>query len=225
MHNSVRQVIETETNTMLEDYGDLIVQNIGAALLVPDEDLGGGDTLPIRETIADYDVMGDVDRYGADEAVLLSQKLRGLQVILGDSDNDPTNIEFDYTFGFESELVDRDRQERNRPTTNSTVVPKDEVNNDVLYHLSGNVSGQIEDTNGSGQALDYKTSSETNYLNEVGVLPEVSARENLHETVQFSTTTGEEVIDQQSIKFFSNWQLYWLETDEPLEGRQVDLFE
>jgi hypothetical protein len=225
MHTSVRETVETEVNTRLEDFGDLIVQNVGVGLLIPAEDLGGGETLPFDQRVANYDVMGDVNRYGADEAVLLCQKLRGLQILLAGSDEDPTNLEFRYVFGFDSDQVVRDRQDDNRPTDNSVVLAANEVNNDVLYHLSGNVQGQVEDANGSSSAVNYITSDSTNYLHEVGVLPEVSARENLNETLQLSTTTGGEQIESQSIKFFTNWQLYWLETDEEVEGRRIDLLE
>ena len=225
MHTSVRETIETEVNTGLEDYGDLIVQNIGVGLLIDEADFGGGETLPFEGVVADYDVMGDVDRYGADEAVLLSQKLRGLQAVLADADEDPTNLDFRYTFGFGNDSVARDRQEDRRPGDDSEVLPANEVNNDVLYHLSGTVQGQIEDSNGSSSANDYKTTSETNYLNEVGVLPEVSARENLNEVLQISTTTSGEQITVQDFKFFTNWQLFWLETDNPLEGRRIDVLE
>jgi len=225
MHDSVRQTLEVETNTTIEDYGDLIVQNVGVGLLVPAEDIGGGDFLPFIGKIADYDVMGDVDRYGADEAVLLAQKLRGLQVTLSNYGNDPTNIEFRYTFGFNSDLVAREDQSTNDPSENASTFAANEVDNDVLYHLSGTIYGGIEDANGSSSPVNYQTRSETNYLQEVGVLPEVSARENLNEVVSLSTTTSQASIGDQAIKFFTNWQLYWLETDEPVEGRQIDLLE
>jgi len=225
MHTSVRETIETEVNTRLEDYGDLLVQNVGAGLLVPRTDIGAGQTLPFNLTVAEYDVMGNVDRYGADEGVLIGQKLRGFQLQLGGSEEDPTNIEFRYTFGFENDQVARDRQSEFKPSENSEVLNANEVNNDILYHLSGNVQGRVEDANGSSSGNDYKTTDETNYLHDVGVLPEVSARENLYEVLQISTTTGEEQITSQNIKLFTNWQLYWLETEEPVEGRRIDVLE
>jgi len=230
MHSNLRQTIETETNTTVEDYGDLIVQNLGVALLIERGSLGAGQTLPFTQRIADYDVLGDVDRYGADEAVLLAQKLRGLQFLLSGADEDPTNVEFRYTFGFDNDLINLDDQtDRNSPSGPNegevTVLASDEVNNDALYHVKGNVKGAIEDSNGSSAGYVYQTRSETNYMNEVGVLPECSARENLNEVLQVSTTTGAEEIDSQGIKFFTNWQLFWLETDEPLEGRQIDVLE
>lgn len=230
MHSNLRQTVETETNTTVEDYGDLIVQNLGVGLLIERASIGAGQTLPFNQRIADYDVLGDVDRYGADEAVLLCQKLRGLQMILGGADEDPTNVEFQYSFGFDNEQVDFDDQtDRNAPSGpddgDVTILASDEVNNDTLYHVKANVKGAIEDSNGSSSGHAYETSSETNYMNEVGVLPEVSARENLNEKLRVSTTTGNEEIDSQDLKFFTNWQLYWLETDEPLEGRQIDVLE
>jgi hypothetical protein len=225
MHNNVRQTLETETNTRLEDYGDLIVQNIGAKWLYPTEDTGPGSDLPIQGTAADYDVMGDIDRYGADEAVLLAQKLRRLEFRLTNSDEDPSNVDFLYTFGFNDDVLLPSQQPDNKPSPNGIAGAVSEVNNDVLYHTAGTAKAVLEDSNGSASGQPIVAEDETNYLNEVGVLPEVSARENLYETIQVTSTTGSESLNELGLKLVTSWQLYWLETDEPLEGRQIDLLE
>jgi hypothetical protein len=224
MHSSLRETVETEVQTHVEDYGDLIVQNIGARHRTPARNLP--DTLPIDGTLAEYDVMGEVDRYGADEAVLLAQKLRGLTVALQGTFTAEANIDFDYVFGFDAEqLAGRFNEDRNDTfgAASDTVV-FNEVDNDILYHVSGKASAGHRDTaSGTGAAPEsFFVSGQTNYLTEVGVLPEISARENLEEYL-FVDNTASEAPDDGQFRVYSNWQLYWLETDDEIEGRRIDI--
>jgi len=226
MHTSLREVLETEVTTRVESYGDLIVQNLGAAHVTPAANLPNA--LTIDGELAEYDVMGEVDRYGADEAVLLAQKLRGLTVALQGTYTNEANIEFSYVFGFDSDRLDNqfidDRGDEYG--SSSQILVRNEINNDILYHVNGKATAGFEDTGvGTGAAPEsFFTTDETNYLTEIGVLPEISTRENLSEYMVISSNQAQSPEDG-SLTIYSSWQLYWLETDDEIEGRRVDLFE
>jgi hypothetical protein len=224
MHSSLRNALETEVQTNVEDYGDLLVQNIMTEILVQASDLP--QVLPINTVVATHDVMGGVDRYGADEGVLLSQRLRSLTVALQGTYTNEANIRFRYGFGFDSEPfevevegnvdegfgADSDRYTSNR------------VDNDTLYFTSGKASAGYEDTGvGTGAGPEsHIVDDETNYLTGVGVLPEVSARESLFEYF-FAGTRATQAPEDGTLRLYSNWQLYWLETDDEIEARQIDI--
>jgi len=96
----------------------------------------------------------------------------------------------------------------------------------VLYHTSGTVEAGHRDTatGTGGGAAPFRTDDEMNYLHEVGVLPEVSARETLFEFWNVSSSTSADP-DDGALKLLANWQLYWLETDEEVSGRRIDITE
>jgi len=226
MHSSLRETLETEIQTHVEDYGDLVVQNLGARHLTPPGDLP--ETLPIDGTLAEYDVMGEIDRYGADEAVLLAQKLRGLTVALQGTATAEANIQFEYVFGFDAERIagrfNEDREDEYGDLADTRVT--NDINNDILYHVSGPVTAGFRDTS-TGTAASpepYNVSDETNYMTEVGVLPEVSSREDLEEYFFIASRLSEDP-DDVSLTIYTNWQLYWLETDDEVEGRQIDIMD
>jgi len=226
MHTSLRETIETEVQGRVEDYGDLLVQNIATEIIIPAANLP--DTLPFQGVVAaEHDVMGGVDRYGADEGVLLSQKLRNLTAALQGTFTNEANVNFRYVFGFGAELPEEveanvdegfgsgaDRRTSNR------------VDNDVLYHTRGKASAGFEDTGvGTGAGPEsFVSEDETNYIGEVGVLPEVSHRETLTERLSVSSRSAQDPEDGQ-FRLYSSLQLYWLETEAEIEGRQIDLFE
>jgi len=226
MHDSLRETLEREVQTSLEDYGDLIVQNLSArveisAAAVPQ-------ALPFNAIVGRHDVMGDVSRYGADEAVLLVQKLRGLDVALHGTASAEATVEFEYSFGFDPDFRsyerDSDLDGNINDGNNVEIRNQDRVDNDVLYFVSGEVEAGHRDTvNGTGGgASPFRTDDRTDYMDEVGVLPEVSARETMYEL--FSVTNQvSEAPDDVALYLFSNWQLYWLETDDEIEGRNIDL--
>jgi len=227
MHDSLRETIETEVDTHVEDYGDLIVQDISTRLVVFAAALP--QALPINETIGEHDVMGEVDRYGADEGVLLGQRLRGLDVSLHGTASAEATVEFEYRFGFDSgrlEYRSADRLEDNiNDGNNVSIVATDQVNNDDLYFVSGTVEAGHRDTangTGAGAAPFRSTDDETNYLTDIGVMPEVTARETLFENL-FVTNAVSEAPDDVALFLYSNWQLFWLETDDEIEGRQIDI--
>jgi len=226
MHTSLRETIETEVQTHVEDYGDLIVQTLGVSVRVPAANLP--EALPFDANVASHDVMGAVDRYGADEAVLLAQKLRGLTVALQGTATAEANVEFTYNFGFDGGNVDfrfeDDVDEGYGSATEQFTFS--EVNNDRLYSVAGKATTGFRDTStGTGGGPEsFFVSDETNYMTEIGVLPEVSARENLIEywNVGDSTSGGP---DDVSLVLYTRWQLYWLETDDEIEGRRIDVLE
>lgn len=224
MHTGLRETIETEVQTRVEDYGDLVVQSIGSRHRTPAANLP--DALPIKGTLAEYDVMGELDRYGADEGVLLAQKLRGLSVALQGTYTAEANISFQYVFGFDADGLDEtnreDRGDAYGSQADTTI--ENEVNNDVLYHVSGKATAGFRDTatDSSAAPETFFTEDETNYLTEIGVLPEVSLRENLEEYMFIASGPDEEPQDG-SLTIYSNWQLYWLETDDEVEGRMIDV--
>jgi len=226
MHNRVREVLETEVQTSMEDYGDLIVQNLGSRTQIQAADLP--DTLPIDAQLAEYDVMGEVDRYGADEAVLIGQKLRGLTVALQGSFSAEANIEFSYVFGFDADRLSfrlrDDRGDDYGAQTETGVI--NEVNNDILYHVAGKASAGYKDgaASAGGGPESFVSKDETHYLDEVGVLPEVSAREDLEEHMVITSAADADPDDGQ-LRVYSSWQLYWLETDDEIEARQIDMLE
>jgi hypothetical protein len=216
--------MESEVQTSVENYGDLVVQNIGSRHRTPASNLP--DTLPVDGQLADYDVMGELDRYGADEGVLLAQKLRGLTVALQGTYTAEANVEFEYTFGFDSDQVggvDNINRDDSYGSNADTRVAN-EVNNDLLYHVSGKATAGFRDTGTQTSAApeSFFTDSETNYMNEIGVLPEVSLREDLEEYMLITSGTDEQPNDG-SLTIYSNWQLYFLETDDDVEGRSVDI--
>jgi hypothetical protein len=222
MHSSLRETIETEVQTRVEDYGDLVVQNFGSRLNIPAADLPG--EIPFDETLNTYDCLGDVDRYGADEAVLLCQKLRMLEVSLLGTYSAETDITFRYQLGFDGEQMVE--EETNSFASGTTVDTVDDVDNDTLFFAAGSAMAQFAD-GGSGLSAGgdtFRTESETNYLTEVGVLPEVSARDSLFEHVTIDSPGAAEPEDGQ-VHLRSSWQLFWLETDDEIEGRQIDMFE
>ena len=223
MHASLRETIETEVQTHVEDYGDLVLQNIGSELILAAADLPG--LLPFDETMNTYDCLGDVDRYGADEAVLLGQRLRTLEVSLIGTYSAESDVTFLYELGFDGDRLERSQGER-FTGNGSNVETIDDVDNDVLYFTQGSASAQFSDTGNSVAAGGdmYRTESETNYMNEVGVLPEVSARDTLFEHILLDSPGAAEPEDGQ-IHVKSSWQLYWLETDDEIEGRQIDFLE
>jgi len=224
MHTGLRETIETEVQTRVEDYGDLVVQNLGAKHRTPAANLP--DALPIRGTLAEYDVMGELDRYGADEGVLLSQKLRGLTVALQGTYTSEANIQFQYVFGFDADGLDETNREDRGDAygTQADTTIENDVNNDVLYHVSGKATAGFRDTvtDSSAGPESFFSEDETNYLTEIGVLPEVSLRENLEEYMVIASDISETPEDG-SLTIYSNWQLYWLETDDEVEGRQIDI--
>jgi len=224
MHTSLRETIETEVQTHVEDYGDLVVQHLGARHITPAANMPNA--IPIEGKLAEYDVMGDLDRYGADEGVLLCQKLRGLTVALQGTYTAESNVEFAYVFGFDSDrLSERNRENRDDTygsAADTSIV--NEIDNDVLYHVSGKVSaGHRDSSTGTGAAPEsFFTTDETNYLTDIGVLPEVSLREDLEEFFFISSETSADP-DDGALTIFTNWDLYWLETDDEIEGRQIDI--
>jgi hypothetical protein len=172
--------------------------------------------------------MGAVDRYGADEAVLIAQKLRGLTVALQGTATSEANIEFTYTFGFDGGNISFQFEEDVDDGYGSATeqFTFNEVNNDVLYSVSGKATAGYRDTaTGTGGAPEsFFVNDDTNYMTEIGVLPEVSARENLIEywNVGDSTATSP---DDLSLSLYTRWQLYWLETDDETEARRIDVLE
>lgn len=226
MHASLRETIETEVSTAVEDYGDMIVQNIVTEIEVPARNLP--DALPIDTVVATHDVMGEVDRYGADEGVLLAQKLRSLTVALQGTYTNEASVEFRYGFGFNSDPFDideeRDVDEGFGASGNRYV--SNEVDNDTLYVASGKATAGFEDA-GVGTAASPESfilEDDTNYLTEIGVLPEVSARESLFEYFYARSRSGQ-APDDGTLRIYSNWQMYWLETDDEIEGRQIDVLD
>jgi len=224
MHTSLRETMETEVQTSVEDFGDLIVQNLGARHNTPAANLP--DALPIEGELAEYEVMGEVDRYGADEGVLIAQKLRKLIVALQGTYTAESNIEFEYNFGFG---VDRLNAEVNANRGDefgnaADTIEQSEVNNDMLYHVAGKATAGFRDTStGTGAAPEsFEATHETNYLTEIGVLPEVTSRETLQEYM-FLDSQFSEAPDDGALTIYSSWQLYWLETDDEIEGRQIDI--
>jgi len=224
MSMSLREQMETEVNTHVEDYGDLIVQNLRTSLLIPASNLPSA--LPLTATIAEHDVMGEVDRYGADEGVLLAQKLRGLEIALSGTFSAEAIVDCDYTLGFDSDRVqpkERDRFEE-RVSSNAVVEFTSEVDNDVLYHVAGTAEAGHRDTSTgtAASATPLKKTDETNYLAEVGVLPEVTPRDQLAETIRLAVSTGVSP-DDGGLKLFTSWQMYFLETDNEVDGRDIDI--
>jgi len=225
MHDTLRETLETEVQTSLEDYGDLVVQNIATRVQVSAAALP--QAIPFNAIVGRHDVMGDISRYGADEAVLLVQKLRGLDVSLHGTATAEATVEFQYSFGFDPDFMPYEvtaLSENINDGDNVNVLGQDAVDNDTLYFNAGQVeAGHRDTTNGTGAAgTPFRTDDETDYMDEVGVLPEVSARETLYET--FSVTNDvSEAPDDIALYLFSNWQLYWLETDDEIEGKSIDL--
>ena len=225
MHTSLRETLETEVQTHVEDYGDLLVQNIETDLRIPAANLP--DTLPVDTEVTSYDVMGDVDRYGADEAVLLAQKLRSLTVALQGTYTNEANVIFRYAFGFDTELDVTLRPNVDEGFgTQADVFEVNEIDNDILYHCNGKATAGFEDTGvGTGAGPEsHKAIDETNYLTEVGVLPEVSARENLNEYLYVNSPYSQ-APDDGTFRLYSSWQLFFLETDDEIEGRQLDVLD
>lgn len=224
MHNQVREAIETEVQTSMEDYGDLLVQNISTRVLVPAGNLPGA--LPINAVIGRHDAMGAVDRYGADEGVLLAQKLRSFEAALHGTFTAEATAEVEYVLGFSGEEI----PVTDRPNLEDGISPSTEIgaadgiDNDVLYHVAGTFEAGHRDTASgtAASATPFRVSDETNYLNEVGVLPEVSARDTLFENLVVGSDTSETPEDGP-IVVTSSWQLYYLETDDEIEGRQIEL--
>ena len=225
MHNSLRETIETEVQTHVEDYGDLVVQNLATRAEVSAGALP--QAIPFNELISSYDVLGDIDRYGADEAVLLAQKLRSLDVSLHGTFTAEATVEFDYRFGFSGEPIRyavADESDNINDGNNVVIVGQNDVDNDRLYQASGQVEAGHRDTANStaAGASPFRVTDETNYMNEVGVLPEVSARETLFERWNVQSGVAEDPEDG-ALYLHSNWQLYWLETDDEVEARQIDV--
>jgi hypothetical protein len=225
MHNSLRETIETEVQTHVEDFGDLIVQNIALEILVPAANLP--QVLPFNTVVARHDVMGDVDRYGADEGVLLAQKLRSLTVALQGTYTEEANVSFIYRFGFNGGIdttLETDVDEGFGPNSNRRV--SNDIDNDVLYQTTGKATAGFKDQSNSTAAApeSFIMSDETNYLTEVGVLPEVSLRETLFQTLSVRSVSDADPQDG-TLRLYASWQLYWLETDDEVEGRQIDLLE
>jgi hypothetical protein len=226
MVHSLRETLETEVQTHVEDYGDLIVQNIMTEIFVPASNLP--DALPIDQVVATHDVMGAVDRYGADEGVLLAQKLRSLTVALQGTYTNEANVKFRYGFGFDNEPFNIERETNVDEGFGSFAnrLTSDEVDNDTLYITSGKASAGYEDTAvGTGAGPEsHIVDSETNYATEIGVLPEVTARESLFEYL-YVISRSDQAPDDGTFRLYSNWQLYWLETDDEIEGRQIDILD
>jgi len=227
MHSTVRETVETEVQGRLEDYGDLIVQNIGTFLKIPAANLPNAE--PADAIVNTHDVMGDVDRYGADEAVLLAQDLRCLEAALPGTYSAETDIEFWYELSFNSNRSEAEYLEDGNFAnaaygTSSNRYDRSEVGNDVLYWTWGHTFAQYADSStGTGGGGDsFRIEDEKNYVHEVGVMPEVSARENLNEHLKIenrNSATPEDGV----FTFNTSWQLYWLETDDEIEGRQIDI--
>lgn len=227
MHTALQQTIDTEVQGRVEDYGDLVVQNIRTEIQIPAANLPNA--LPFYGIeVAEHDVMGGVDRYGAEEGVLLSQKLRSLTAALQGTYTNEANVFFRYTFGFGADLSDEERDSNVDEGFGSAAdrFVSNEVNNDALYHVNGKATAGYEDTGvGTGAGPEsHIVEDETNYLNEIGVLPEVSLRETLSERLSVGSRSAQDPEDG-TFRLYTAWQLYWLETDDDIEGRQVDLFE
>jgi len=227
MHNTVREQIEYEVNTRLEDYGDLVVQNLGSDLTVPAAN--NPNIYKAEGVLNRHDVMGSVDRYGADEGVLLAQRLRMLEVALPGTYTAESDINFVYQLGFDGDGLKRDLTVGGEFAggefgANASIRDTNEVNNDVLYWTQGTATNQYADsaTGVGGGADTFRTEDETNYLHDVGVLPEVSAREDLNEYLILDNRNSATPEDGQ-VQVHSSWQLYWLETDEEVDGRRIDI--
>jgi len=229
MHTNLRETIETEVQTRIEDYGDLVVQNFGSYLLIPASNLPN--VFTVDSTLNSHDVMGDIDRYGADEAVLLGQRLRMLELSLPGTYTAESDVRFKYELSFDNESINGDRTvngefQGGAYGTNSSIDDYNKIDNDVLYWTAGHMFNQFADgaTGVGGGADTFRTEDETNYLTDIGVLPEVSAREQLVEHLRLENRDSATPEDGQ-LSLNSSWQLYWLETDDEIEGRQIDMFD
>jgi len=221
---TLREEIETEVSTHVEDFGDLLVQNLNMQLIVPAANLP--EALPIEEVVGIHDVLGGAQRYGADEGVILAQKLRSFECGLHGTFTGESTIEIGYELGFDTDAVPSvGRPDQAENISGSAGLNYSEpVNNDVLYYTSGLAKAGFRDTStGTGGGPEYfQVTDETNYMTDIGVLPEVSARDTLFEYIRLGSETNVDP-DDGAIVAVSAWQIYYLETDEEVEGRQIEI--